>query len=169
MDTIFAQVNENVQIDGVELSAVGESHEAVDPQLEAQLEELQVATDPLLVEIAAYRRCEPTRLREKFLSDLKSVESVNHPEIHFEPIEKVEIDPSKTDGLVEEMLRLQNLNTSNAELIAKLERAKTVLSDTASFGDQSKLRMGENDSDLLNRQRRIARQLDLAGKLLSQA
>jgi hypothetical protein len=48
--------------------------------------------------------------------------------------------------------------------VAKLQRARTVLTDSANF-DRPAV---ENIGDVLNRQRRIARQHDLASKLLSQ-
>ena len=72
--------------------------------------------------------------------------------------------------------RLAEIKKSIPEVVAKLERARTVLCEEGTKRIKPKITQttlafsnhSENLSDLINRQRRIDRQLDLAAKISQQ-
>ncbi|PJF19889.1 Stress response RCI peptide [Paramicrosporidium saccamoebae] len=138
--------------------------EEVDSELEAKLEGLQSETDELLVKIAALRRTCPDNIRERFFMQLEDLErAMPGVKETLAPMEvNLEMNELALEGLIQQLEKLKGLN----QLVAKLRRARTVLTETSTL-EESKA-PAEDLSDMLSRQRRITRQHDLASKLLAQ-
>lgn len=157
----------------------GAVDEQVDVQLESRLEELQLETDKLLVDIAEMRRTCPDSIRRRFALDVEDFErtvSGMGPCLTPDPLQiQADMDEAVVERLLSTLGRLRGLNQSIPELVAKLKRAQTVLSDVPLQGRTIGTLKGaagslsnENLTEALNKQRRINRQHDLATKLLAQ-
>lgn len=139
--------------------------------LEARLESLQVETDKLLVKISELRRSCPEAIRDKFAVTVEQLEkampgiSAYLPQLPINP----SINENDVEALVGELERLEKLNKEIPQLVSKLQRAKVVIGDAPELasakGSAAQMCL---PTDALYQQRRIARQHDLAAKLLSQ-
>ncbi len=171
-------MKENVQIDGVDwdqLPADGADN-PVDAQLEARLEELQSETDRLLVRIADLRRTVPEEVRRRFAYQLEELEH-NIPAsaeslYSMEPTtanvsNAAEMDQTVVDALIASLQRLQGMNQSIPQLVAKLQRAQVVLADDPGKGSSPAISKSLLITDALSRQLRLNRQHELAAKLLA--
>lgn len=155
--------------------------EPLDESLEAKLQEIQTETDNLLVQVTRYRKKYPqiasknyTLALDKCLSNIDhQLEGLCRPAI-------LATKPELPDGLMIDysfkIEKLSQLKSSIPEIVAKLHRARQVLTEegarvikgqpwAASVNDENST---ENLSDLINSQRRIERQLDMANKIFQQ-
>lgn len=151
----------------------------MDAQLESRLEAVQLETDKLLVDIAEMRRTCPDRIRSRFALDVEDLERTMSgigPFLAPDPLNtQADMDETVVERLVSTLERLKDLNQSIRKLVEKLKRAQAVLSDVPSQEKAMGADRGatnnistENLNEVLNRQRRINRQHDLAAKLLAQ-
>lgn len=150
------------------------------------METLQLETDKLLVEITEMRRRCPEEVRTKFSLDLEDLErTMPGVREYLSPLEvNPQLDERAVEGLVAELEKLRTLNQVHSSslhspftfplqqsiptLVAKLERAQTILNDSTKVVEANGSAAIKPLSELLCRQRRIARQHDLACRLLSQ-
>jgi len=154
--------------------------EPIDDSLEAKLQELQTETDNLLVQVTRYRKRYPEIAAKNYSIILdKCLQTIDVQ------LERLATDAAQgtippkhelPDGLMIDfsfkMEKLAQLQNSIPEIVAKLQRARKVLrdegtramkasSEDATLSDN----MTENLSELINSQRRVEKQLDLAEKI----
>lgn len=154
--------------------------EPIDDSLEAKLQELQNETDNLLVEVTRYRKRYPEIAAKNYSLTLdKCLQNID---VQLESLAtgaaQVNCPPRHElpDGLMIDfsfkMEKLAQLQSSIPEIVAKLQRARKVLKDEGtrvmkSSSDDTTMsdNMTENLSELINSQRRVEKQLDLANKI----
>jgi hypothetical protein len=154
--------------------------EPLDESLESKLQEIQTETDNLLVQVTRYRKKYPQIASKNYALALdkclcnidQQLEGLSHPAI-------LATKQELPDGLMIDysfkIEKLSQLKSSIPEIVAKLHRARQVLTEegarvikgqsAAQINDENTT---ENLSELINSQRRIERQLDMANKIFQQ-
>lgn len=155
--------------------------EPVDESLEAKLQELQAETDNLLVQVTRYRKQFPQIAAKNYSLSLdKCLQAIDTQLAQLAVPPPGPVDTDVPDGLLIEyafkMEKLSQLKTAIPDIVSKLSRARQVLKEegarafSASAGSaaDNDENATQNLSELINSQRRIERQLDLAAKITQQ-
>lgn len=155
--------------------------EPLDESLESKLQEIQTETDNLLVQVTRYRKKYPQIAAKNYALALDKC--LSNVDLQLESLSRPATIAAKQelpDGLMIDysfkIEKLSQLKSSIPEIVAKLNRARQVLTEegarvikgqtlAAPVNDENAT---ENLSDLINSQRRIERQLDMANKIFQQ-
>jgi hypothetical protein len=171
---------EELVINMVVLSfSLGIEMEPVDDSLETKLQELQAETDNILVEVTRYRKKYPQIAAKNYSLSLEK--AINNVEAQLEQLSGPEM-PNFTQDLPDGLLidysfkveKLSQLQNSIPEILAKLQRARHVLKEEGARAlkdagiQETDENMTENLSELINSQRRITKQMDIASKIFQQ-
>ncbi len=155
--------------------------EPIDENLEHKLQELQAETDNLLVQVTRYRKKYPQIASKNYSLALeKCLHNIDNQLASLGKTELPKIHTELPDGLVIDygfkIEKLSQLKNTIPEIVAKLQRARHVLTEeglrvmnnAGSEGQCNDENTTENLSELINSQRRIERQLGLANKIFQQ-
>ena len=155
--------------------------EPVDEGLLKELEQLQQETESVLAQVVRHRRSFPGKSLDKLSKELSALLEETHESTYIDQLEAPEQPDdsllSRLSAGVEKSVKLQS---DIPQVIAKLERARTVLheqgqkraSEMKKPATEWSLAVGDNDAitgfnDVLTRHRRTSHQFDLAHKLSS--